>query len=120
MAYTLHVPAGSFRAFPALIAAEYNGIDIAVADFDGDKVAKLSPSGKGPVLELPSGQILFSSHAIARFVAGIRRDTGLCGQTMQEQGAVDAWMDFCSMEIELPSCVWTYPVLGYMAFDKNA
>ena len=120
MTYKLHAPAGSFRAFPALIAAEYNGIDVeAVADFDADAVSKMSPTGKAPVLETSSGN-LFSSHAIARFLGGLRRDTGLQGQTIQEAAAVDAWMDWSSMEIELPACVWTYPVLGYTAFRKDA
>lgn len=110
--YTLHAPPGSFRAFPALIVAEYNGVTVDVADpFDAAKVAALSPTGKAPILELPSGgPPLFSSHAIARFLAGIRRDTGLTGSTLQESAAIDAWMDFSSQELELPACVWFYPV----------
>jgi elongation factor 1-gamma len=118
--YTLHAPAGSFRAFSALIAAEYNGIDVQVAEFDGAAVAALSPTGKAPVLVLPSGQTLFSSHAIARYIAGIRRDSGLTGSSLMEQGSVDAWMDFCSSELELPACVWYYPAAGYMPFNKDA
>jgi len=118
--YTLHAPAGSFRAFSTLIAAEYNGVDVQVADFDASAVAAMSPTGKAPVLVLPSGETLFSSHAIARYVAGIRRDSGLTGSSLMEQGAVDAWMDFCSSELELPACVWFYPAAGYMPFNKVA
>ncbi len=118
--YTLHAPAGSFRAFSALIAAEYNGVDVQVAEFDGAAVAALSPTGKAPVLVLPSGQTLFSSHAIARYIAGIRRDSGLTGSSLMEQGSVDAWMDFSSSELELPACVWFYPAAGYMPFNKAA
>jgi elongation factor 1-gamma len=109
--YTLHAPPGSFRAFPALIVAEYNGVAVDVADpFDATKVATLSPTGKAPILQLPSGPPLFSSHAIARFLAGIRRDTGLTGSSLQEAASIDAWMDFSAQELELPACVWFYPV----------
>jgi elongation factor 1-gamma len=109
--YTLHTPAGSFRAFAALIAAEYNGIQVTVAEnFDAGSVAAMSPSGKAPVLVLPNGQSLFSSHAIARFIAGIRRDTGLVGGSLQDAAVVDAWMDFAAQQLELPACVWFYPV----------
>jgi elongation factor 1-gamma len=118
--YTLHAPAGSFRAFSALIAAEYNGVDVKVADFDAKAVAAMSPTGKAPVLVLPSGETLFSSHAIARYIAGIRRDVGLTGASLAEQGTVDAWMDFCSSELDLPACVWFYPAAGYMPFNKDA
>ena len=118
--YTLHTPAGSFRAFPALIAAEYNGIDVSVAEFDAEKVAKMSPSGKAPVLDLPNGQQLFSSHAIARYIAGIRRDVGLTGGSLADAAMVDAWMDFASSELELPACVWFYPVAGYMPYNEAA
>lgn len=115
----MHTPAGSSLAFPALIAAEYNGISVTIAeDFDAAKVASMSPSGKAPVLETPSGQTLFSSHAIARFLAGVRRDTGLQGVSLVDSAAVDGWMDFCAQELDLPSCVWTYPVLGYMPFNQ--
>ena len=114
--YTLYTPAGSFRAFPALIAAEYNGIDVQVApDFGPEKVKQLSPTGKAPVLVFGEEQsVIFSSHAIARYLAGLRRDTGLTGRTLIEQAEVDAWMDFAQTELELPVCVWLYPVSIYI------
>jgi len=120
--YTLYAPAGSFRAFSTLIAAEYNGVAITVtSDFDAGTVAAMSPSGKAPLLVLPNGQALFSSHAMARYVAGIRRDTGLVGDgSLAEAAIIDGWMDFAAQELELPSCVWFYPVAGYMPFNKEA
>jgi len=117
--YTLHAPPGSFRAFPILISAEYNGIDIQVAEFDAKQVAELSPTGKAPVLETGK-HVLFSSHAIARYVTNLRRDTGICGASILESASIDAWMDFASAELELPSCVWFYPVAGYMPFNQDA
>jgi elongation factor 1-gamma len=119
--YTLHTPAGSFRAFKILIAAEYNGIDITVPAFDATKATSLSPTGKAPILQLPSGGTIFESHSIARYVSRMRRDSGLTGNgSIVEEAAVDSWCDFCANNIELPACVWWYPVAGYMPFQEAA
>jgi len=119
MSYTLHAPAGSFRAFKALIAAEYNGINVTVADFDAAVVKSLSPTGKAPVLQTPTG-VIFESNAIARYLAKIRRDTGLTGSGLYDEAAIDSWVDFAANELELPASVWFYPALGYMPFQKPA
>lgn len=119
MSYTLYAPAGSFRAFKALIAAEYNGVNVTVAEFDASVVKSLSPTGKAPVLQTPNG-VIFESNAIARFLAKIRRDTGLTGNGLYEEAAIDSWVDFAANELELPASVWFYPALGYMPFQKAA
>ena len=80
MALTLVTYPGNFRAFKALIAAEYAGVEIAVKDVDAKAAAKLSPTGKVPVLETPQGTI-FESNAIARYVARLRSDADLYGRT---------------------------------------
>mmetsp|Transcript_11520 Transcript_11520/g.17286 ORF Transcript_11520/g.17286 Transcript_11520/m.17286 type:complete len:215 (+) Transcript_11520:457-1101(+) len=119
--YTLHTPAGNFRAFKILIAAEYNSIPIAIPEFDGNKVASLSPSGKVPVLETPNGQVIFESNSISRYIAKLRRDTGLMGNgSLVDEANVDQWCDFASQKLELPACVWWYPVAGYMPFHQAA
>ena len=119
--YTLHAPAGSFRAFKILIAAEYNGIDIDVPEFDAATATSLSPTGKAPVLQTPAGGTIFESHSIARYIARIRRDRGLTGNgSIVEEAAVDSWCDFCANNIELPACVWWYPVAGFMPFQQAA
>jgi glutathione S-transferase len=64
-----------------------------------------------PVLETDEGCI-FSTNAIARYVARMRRDTGVYGQTFIESGAIDGWVEFCQHELEVPLCVWVYPKLG--------
>lgn len=118
--YTLHTPAGSFRAFKILIAAEYNGIDIDIPEFDIKAATQLSPTGKAPVLETPNGGVLFESNAISRYIATLRNDTGLTGNGFVEAALVDQWCDFCAHQLELPACVWFYPVAGYMPFQKAA
>lgn len=118
--YKLYTPAGSFRAFAPLIAAEYNGVDVDVITEDVDSIiAAKSPTGKAPLLETPKGAI-FSSHAMSRFVASQRRDTGLVGGSFQEQSSVDAWMDWSAQDLELPACVLFYPVAGYIPYHEEA
>ena len=61
--YTLYAPEASFRAFPILIAAEYNGVQVDV-NTDVTNSVK-SPVGKLPVLVLPDQTVIFSSQAAA-------------------------------------------------------
>ena len=111
VSYTLHAPDASFRAFAALIAAEYNGIEL---DIQTDlSAASKSPTGKLPLLEVTKGSSttsIFSAQAIARYIASIRRDTGLMGNGLSASAAIDAWVDFSAQDLELPACIWFYPV----------
>eukprot|EP00934_Nitzschia_sp_Nitz4_P006270 Nitzschia sp. Nitz4//scaffold5_size260463//55891//56654//NITZ4_000955-RA/size260463-augustus-gene-0.3-mRNA-1//1//CDS//3329555259//6260//frame0 len=119
--YTLYTPPGSFRAFAPLIAAEFNQISVQVETNDIEALAQTkSPTGKAPFLETPQGSVLFTSHAIARYVAGIRSDTGLVGDTFEEKVAIDQWMDWTSSQVELPACVLFYPVAGFMKPNTQA
>ncbi len=124
-AYKLYTDAGNFRAFKVLIAAEYNGVAVEIPEFklgQDNKTAEFlakSPLGRVPVLDTASGAI-FESNAIARYVARIRQDTGLTGQTLLESAQIDSWVDFTSHDIELPATLWFYPVLGSLPFNASA
>jgi len=119
---TLYAFAGDFRRFKAEIAASYNGITLTTPEFvhgthdNTPEFQAKNPMGKVPLLETPEG-VIFESNAIARYVAGLRRDSDLLGASYYEAGLVDSWLDFCSNEIELPACLWTYPVLGLSETD---
>ena len=84
MSYTLYTDAGNFRAFKALISAEYNYVEVTIPEFavgtDNTTPAflKKSPQGRVPVLDTPQGS-LFDSNAIARYLARLRSDTELLG-----------------------------------------
>lgn len=118
--YTLYAPEASFRAFPSLIAAEYNGVTVTVDTSDAASNSLKSPVNKLPILELSDGTVVFSSQASARYLAGLRHDVGLLGQSQSDAAGVDAWMDWCAADVELPACVWFYPVAGYMPFNAAA
>jgi elongation factor 1-gamma len=128
---TLYTFPGNFRAFKALIPAQYNNVAIDVPDFkmleDNKKpeFLKKNPLGKVPVLETKDG-CLFESNAIARYIARSRRDTKLFGSTFYQsvcviltlclasrthdffppQGEVNSWIEFCAHELELPATMW--------------
>jgi elongation factor 1-gamma len=121
----LYTYPGNFRAFKALIAAQYNGVDIEVPEFKmmednqtPEFLAK-NPLGKVPLLETSQGCI-FESNAIARYIARIRTDTELYGVSFFESGQIDSWIDFCAHELELPATMWFYPIFGYMPFNAAA
>jgi elongation factor 1-gamma len=116
----------NYRVWKALVAAQYNQIDIELPAFDMDAGAHKTdsfkaknPMGKVPVLETPQG-CLFESGAIARYVARLRSDANLLGATNFQQGQVDQWIDFCSNEVEPARGIWLYPILGYLTYNDKA
>lgn len=128
---TLHTYGGNPRVFKILIAAQYNDVEISIPEtFEMGKDNKTAaflaknPTGKVPVLEVAStgaeSTCIFESNAIARYIARIRRDTTLYGETFLESGQIDAWVDLCSHEMESPIGIWAFPVLGVHAFNAEA
>lgn len=125
MTYTLFTYPGNPKAFKILIAAQYNGVEVSIPDFNMGKENKSkaflakNPLGKVPVLDTPDGSI-FESNAICRYVARIRADTGLYGKTFYDSAQVDSWIDFSAHEMEVPISAMLYPVLGYMPYNAKA
>ena len=70
----------------ALIAAQYNQVEVSCPEFEMGKenkteaFLKMNPNGKVPTLKTPEGAI-FESTAIARYISRMRNDTGLMGVT---------------------------------------
>jgi glutathione S-transferase len=133
--YKLYTPPGSFRAFAPLIAAEYNKIPIEVITENIEGIVKSkSPTGKAPILEcLPSGDVIFTSYAISRYIAGLdnhnqnsttaHADGGgrnLLGRTVQERATINQWIDWTAQDVELPACVLYYSTVGYIPQNIEA
>jgi len=117
---TLHyIEQTVYKAEKALIAAKFNGLLLNKKTFDAQKDAKKpdflakNPTGKVPFLETDMGCV-FTSNAIARYVARCRADTALYGKCFDDEGQIDTWMEFCTHELEVPLMTWVYPVLGLM------
>eukprot|EP00443_Scrippsiella_acuminata_P029731 CAMPEP_0115189894 /NCGR_PEP_ID=MMETSP0270-20121206/11748_1 /TAXON_ID=71861 /ORGANISM="Scrippsiella trochoidea, Strain CCMP3099" /LENGTH=395 /DNA_ID=CAMNT_0002603095 /DNA_START=22 /DNA_END=1206 /DNA_ORIENTATION=- len=117
---TLHfIEQTLYKAEKALIAAKFNGLVLDKKAFDAQKDAKKpdflakNPVGKVPFLETDMGCI-FTTNAIARYVARCRADTSLYGKSFDDECQIDTWLEFCTHEIEVPLMTWVYPVMGLM------
>ena len=103
----------------SLIAAQYNGVHINLPEFNfgvdnqTEEFLKMNPMGKVPVMMTPDGPI-FESTAMARYVARIRRDTGLMRSTFYQQAQVDQWIDWSNAELLPALTPWYYTVMGWM------
>ncbi|PSS29120.1 Elongation factor 1-gamma like, partial [Actinidia chinensis var. chinensis] len=114
----LHAGKTNKNAFKTLIAAEYSGVHIEMAQNYEMGVSnktpefiKMNPIGKVPVLETPDGPV-FESNAIARHVACLKSDNPLFGSSLIEHAHIDQWIDFASMEIDANILNWFRPRMG--------
>lgn len=123
VAGTLYTYPDNFRAFKALIAAQYSGAKVTIAkDFKfgetnkAPEFLKKFPLGKVPAFEGADGTWLFESNAIAYYVA----TDALRGRTLADQAKVQQWINFADQEILPASCTWVFPTLGIMQYNKQA
>merc|ERR1712142_886984 len=114
---TLYTYPENFRAFKALIAAQYSGAKVTVDNSfvfgetnKTDAFLKKFPLGKGPAFESKDGKCIFESNAIAFAVANEQ----LRGKTAMDQAQIVSWMNFAA------SCTWVFPCLGIMQFNKGS
>jgi elongation factor 1-gamma len=113
----------NFRAYKALIAAQYSGVKVKLADNfvfgetnAKDTYLKKFPSGKVPAFEDEKGVCLTESNAIAYYVA----NNQLRGTDDVQKALVQQWLDFADSDILPASCTWVFPCLGAMQFNKSA
>jgi len=139
--FVLRASPESFRTRKILVAARYSGVDVTVLPPESSSSSSSSsssgPAGRLPVLEIAGEEgggdgggggernpPLFGSNAIARYIVragGDRKNVEeLLGKTSLEMARVDGWVEYASNELEVPSSVWTYPVLGKMPFRESA
>uniref|UniRef100_A0A6N2MCJ8 GST N-terminal domain-containing protein n=1 Tax=Salix viminalis TaxID=40686 RepID=A0A6N2MCJ8_SALVM len=122
MALVLHAGKTNKNAYKALIAAEYSGVDVKLAEnFEmgvtnkTPEFLKMNPIGKVPVLETPDGPI-FESNAIARYVTRLIADNPLYGSSLIDYAHIEQWMDFAATEIDAGIARWLYPRLGFQLY----
>jgi elongation factor 1-gamma len=123
---TLYTYPENFRAYKALIAAEYSGAKVKVASEAPEFVlgetnkspeflAKF-PLGKVPAFASADGKNIFESNAIAYYLANEQ----LRGKSIEDQAFVQQWISFADNEILPPACTWVFPCMGIMPFNKQA
>ncbi|XP_012264331.1 elongation factor 1-gamma [Athalia rosae] len=119
---TLYTYPENFRAYKALIAAQFSGAQVKVAeDFvlgetnKSDAFLKKFPLGKVPAFETADGKYITESNAIAYYVANEQ----LRGKTDVERAEIVQWFGFADSEILPASCAWVFPLLGIMQYNKQ-
>jgi len=124
--YKLYTFPGSLFAFAPLVVSEYAGVAVEIINNDIAHLKQLSPTGKAPVLETPKGEVLFSSLAIARFLANLRKDIDLLGKnsndsysSLRNAVAIEDWTNWAAQDLELPVCLSYYMVTKCMKFDQT-
>ncbi|KAJ1522962.1 hypothetical protein ONE63_002099 [Megalurothrips usitatus] len=120
---TLYTYPENFRAYKALIAAQYAGTNVKVCpNFvfgetnKTEAFLKKFPLGKVPAFEADDGKLLTESNAIAYYVANQQ----LRGSTDVEKAQIIQWLAFADSEILPASCTWVFPCLGIMQYNKVA
>ncbi|CAF4832029.1 unnamed protein product, partial [Pieris macdunnoughi] len=113
----------NFRAYKALIAAQYSAADVKVSpNFvfgetnKSQEFLKKFPAGKVPAYESADGKVLLTeSNAIAYYVS----NAALRGSDLKSQAAVYQWASWADSELLPASCAWVFPYLGIMQFNKQ-
>ncbi|XP_062469364.1 elongation factor 1-gamma [Pezoporus occidentalis] len=126
VAGTLYTYPENWRAFKALIAAQYSGAKIRVLSspphFHFGQTNKTPeflrkfPVGKVPAFEGDDGFCVFESNAIAYYVS----NEELRGATKESAAQVVQWVNFADSDIVPPASTWVFPTLGIMHYNKQA
>ncbi|XP_058833146.1 elongation factor 1-gamma [Topomyia yanbarensis] len=122
MAGTLYTYPGNFRAYKALIAAQFSGAKVNLASNfvfgetnKSDAFLKKFPLGKVPAFESADGKFLTESNAIAYYVANEQ----LRGKTDFEKAEVLSFLSFADNELLPAVHGWVFPILGIIQYQKN-
>ncbi|XP_054716075.1 elongation factor 1-gamma-like [Uloborus diversus] len=123
MASTLYTYPNSFRAQKILIASQYSGFSLKVADDfvfgetnKTEAFLKKFPNGKVPALETSDKKYISESNAIAFYVGNEQ----LRGANVDEQTRILEWINFGDHEIIPSACTWVFPCLGIMQYNKQS
>ncbi|XP_058795494.1 elongation factor 1-gamma [Phymastichus coffea] len=119
---TLYTYPENFRAYKALIAAQFSGAKVNLAkNFvfgetnKSPDFLKKFPLGKVPAFETSDGKYITESNAIAYYVANDQ----LRGKSDLEHAQVMQWLSFADSEILPASSAWVFPLLGIMPYNKQ-
>ncbi|KAI3710896.1 hypothetical protein L2E82_40692 [Cichorium intybus] len=120
----MHAGSNNKNVYKSLIAAEYAGVEIKMAENYHMGVSnktpeflKMNPIGKVPVLETPEGAV-FESNAIARYVARLKPGNSLFGSSPIEYAQIEQWIDFSTLELDANMRGWVMPRFGYATYIK--
>merc|ERR1712072_1257015 len=121
----LYTTKGNVGGLKAMVAALYNNFELNVptnfsleACADHPEYRALSPMGDVPCLQV-DGAAIHQPDAILRYVMRSNLASQLYGRNAAEQAAVDQFIEFSKIRLELPLNAWTYPIHGLTKYDHN-
>uniref|UniRef100_A0A674GQ05 Eukaryotic translation elongation factor 1 gamma n=1 Tax=Taeniopygia guttata TaxID=59729 RepID=A0A674GQ05_TAEGU len=122
---TLYTYPENWRAFKALIAAQYSGARLRVLSTPplfrfghtnrSPEFLQKFPLGKVPAFEGDDGFCVFESNAIAYYVS----TDELRGSTPEAAAAVLQWVNFADSDVVPPASTWVFPTLGILHYNKQ-
>ncbi|CAD7675026.1 unnamed protein product [Nyctereutes procyonoides] len=122
---TLYTYPENWRAFKALIAAQYSGAQVCVLSAPPHfhfgqtnctpEFLRKFPAGKVPAFEGDDRFCVFESNAIAYYVS----NEELRGNTPEAAAQVVQWVSFADSDIAPPASTWVFPTLGIMHHNKQ-
>ncbi|NWR95942.1 EF1G factor, partial [Furnarius figulus] len=122
---TLYTYPENWRAFKALIAAQYSGARLRVLSSPPHfhfgqtnrtpEFLRKFPLGKVPAFEGDDGFCVFESNAIAYYVS----TEELRGSTPESAAAVLQWVNFADSDVVPPASTWVFPTLGILHYNKQ-
>ena len=123
---TLYTYPENWRAFKALIAAQYSGAQVrllsAPPHFQFGQTNRIPellckfPAGKVPAFEGDDGFCVLESNAIAYYVS----NEELRESTPEAAAQVVQWVSFTDSDIVPLASTWVFPTLGIMHHNKQA
>ena len=123
---TLYTYPENWRAFKALIAAQYSGAQVRVLSApphfhfgQTNRIPELLckfPAGKVPAFEGDDGFCVLESNAIAYYVS----NEELRESTPEAAAQVVQWVSFTDSDIVPLASTWVFPTLGIMHHNKQA
>ena len=124
MANTLYVLANCPYCWRVWVVAEAAGakVESKFLTYDevrGEEYKKINPNQLVPALQTKDG-ILYESNAILRYLARENPSAGLYGKDPYQEALVDQWLDWIKSEVSLSIHTFVGPVVGRVAFDKDA
>uniref|UniRef100_G1RNM8 Elongation factor 1-gamma n=1 Tax=Nomascus leucogenys TaxID=61853 RepID=G1RNM8_NOMLE len=123
---TLYTYPENWRAFKALIAAQYSGAQVHVLSapphFHFGQTNRTPeflckfPAGKFPAFEGDGGFCVFESNAITYYV----NNEELRGSTPEAAALVAQWVSFADSGRVPPASAWVFPIMGITHHNKQA
>lgn len=89
---------------------QYETVWISFEESKSEKILKLNPQGKVPILETPEGSI-YETVAIIRHAARLGKKLG--GETDHEHALVDQWLSWLNSEVASTLGHFLYQTLGF-------